>query len=172
MLERAVRRLADISAVCVGASAFAMYWLMSHPNQGGVIQDYRSYALVLQTIESTSVVPSIASGVGAALLALQARRMRWLWLLVLSVAVAGYEGTLSYLIQLALVSRDTGPNYAQYNWLLQALDFFVLPALPVLAALAYTFRYREQRDARQAPALATTGDDSFELTISAIDKQA
>lgn len=171
MLERAVRRLAVIAAVCVGASAFAMYWLVSHPSQGGTIQDYRSYALVLQTIGSTSIVPGIASGVGAALLALQAKRMRWLWLLVLSVVVAGYEGSLSYLILLALVSRDTGPSYAQYNGLFQALSFFVFPALPVLAALAYSFRYRERRDARQAPAL-TTGDESFELTISAIDKQA
>lgn len=171
MLERAVRRLAVIAAVCVGASALAMYWLISHPNQGGVIQDYRSYALALQTIGSTSIVPSIASGVGAALLALQAHRMRWLCLLVISVVVAGYEGTLSYLIQLALVPRDTGASYAQYNGLFQALYFFVFPALPVVAALAYTFRYRERRETRHAPAL-TAGDDSFELTISAIDKQA
>lgn len=171
MMLGVVRRLSIIAAVCVGLSAFAMYWLISHPNQGGVIQDYRSYALVRQTIESTSFVPSIASGVGAALLALQARRMRWLWLLVLSVVAVGYEGTLSYLIELALVPRDTAANYAQYSGILQALYFIILPSIPVLAALAYTFRFRERQAGQHAPAMAT-GDDSLELTISAIDKQA
>src|SRR5690242_192148 len=87
VLLRVVRRLSVVAAVCVGASAAAMYWLPSGLSQGGILQDYTSHVLLVQTIESTSVVPSIAAGVSAVLLAWQDHRLRWVWLLTLSVLV-------------------------------------------------------------------------------------